>query len=204
MVRQLPVNIWPRRNLRPGEQDPARLRSRGQLAVKCSGRQTARCSCFILTYLRTSSTSPGFLINCWASLPVPASAQCLKGMAEGTSQGPQRNESSFSNSRHLSFPLWSLGKPFNYVPPSLPENYFYQSYKARQANKQNSNSQHLRFRFLYLAKYSIPLSLRSFCICHVSASSGEVGSIAAHGSTSWIEFHQALPLTPRWAPEAGT
>lgn len=57
--------------------------------------------------------------------------------------------------------------------------------------------------FLYLANYSIPLSLRSFCICHVSGSSGEVVSIAAHGSTSWIEFHQALPLTPRRAPEAG-
>lgn len=110
MVRQLPVNIWPRRNLRPGEQDPARLRSRGQLAVKCTGLQTTRCSCFILTYLRTSSTSPGFLINCWASLPVPASAQCLKGMAEGTSQGPQRNESSFSNSWHLSFPPLVAGQ----------------------------------------------------------------------------------------------
>lgn len=57
--------------------------------------------------------------------------------------------------------------------------------------------------FLPLANHSTPLSLRSFCLCHVSGSSGEVRSIAAHGSTSWTEFHQALPLTPRWAPEAG-
>lgn len=134
MVRQLPVNIWPRRNLRPGEQDPARLRSRGQLAVKCSGLQTTRCSCFILTYLRTSSTSPGFLINCWASLPVPASAQCLKGMAEGTSQGPQRNESSFSNSRHLSFP------PGRWANHSIMFLQVYQKITSTRATKQDKQT----------------------------------------------------------------
>lgn len=203
MVRKLPVNIWPRRNLKL-EQDPARLRSLGQLAVKCTGLQTTRCFCFILMYLRTSSTFPGFLINCWASLPVPQPViSASRAWLRGYLRVPKGiNHPSATSSISL-FP------PGRWANHSIMFLQVYHKIISTRATKQNRQTEKNPIASTWDSLFSLPGQLFNTPVTRVFLHLprqwffGEVGSIAAHGSTSWTEFHQALPLTPRWAPEAG-